>query len=122
MAQLTESDKLLTKFEAENGSVEYYILMTSTGIPFKFSQSIVQDKGLDKEETVNPNYVEAVKICGLFMDLILYSKRTIEDLKKNSQGNVLLSLRLKDGKEFIVQQEQDFYLITKQVCKIQSDE
>jgi hypothetical protein len=63
-----------------------------------------------------------VKIAGLVSDLINYTKRTIEDLKKGNTGNICIRLRLKDGKEIIVQQEQDFYMITKQVCKVTLDE
>lgn len=123
MAQLTESDKLLNDFESQNGSIEYYIMVTSEGVPFKFSQSIVQDKNQEvKETSVNNNYIEAVKIAGLVSDLINYSKRTIEDLKKGNTGNICIRLRLKDGKEIIIQQEQDFYMITKQVCKITQDD
>ena len=123
MAQLTESDKLLNQFEGQNGSIEYYILVTSEGIPFKYSQSIASDKSQDNQDSnVNPNYIEAVKIAGLVSDLINYTKRTIEDLKRGNTGNICIRLRLKDGKEIIVQQEQDFYMITKQVCKVTSDE
>lgn len=123
MAQLTESDKLLNSFEGQNGSIEYYILVTSEGVPFKYSQSIASDKSQDSQDSnVNPNYIEAVKIAGLFSDLINYTKRTIEDLKKGNTGNICIRLRLKDGKEIIIQQEQDFYMITKQVCKVSSEE
>ena len=101
------------------------ILVTSEGIPFKYSQSIVVDKNADTKNansTINPNYNEAVKIAGLVSDLINYSKKTIEDLKKGNTGNICIRLRLKDGKEIIVQQEQDYYLITKQVCKSAPEE
>ena len=120
MAQLSESDKLLAAFESQNGSVEYWIMVTSEGVPFKFSQSIIIDKGneLKSEADIqNRNYSESVKISGLVSDLINYSKRVIDDLKKGNTGNICIRLRMRDGKEYIIQQEQDFFLITKQVCK-----
>jgi hypothetical protein len=120
MAQLSESDKLLAQFEAQNGSVEYWIMVTSEGIPFKFSQSIVPDKGnniVSESDIQSRNYSESVKISGLVSDLINYCKRVIDDLKKGNQGNIVIRLRMKDGKEYVIQQECDFFLITKQVCK-----
>jgi len=125
MAQLTESDKLLNAFETSNSSVEFWILVTSEGVPFKHSSSIVFDKNLaekSEQDIQSRNYSEAVKIAGLFSDLINYTKRTIEDFKKGQSGNICIRLRLSDGKEIIVQQEQDFFLITKQVCKAAPEE
>lgn len=125
MAQQTESDKLLNSFETTNTSIEFWILVTSEGVPFKYSSSIVFDKNLaekSEQDAQNKNYMEAVRIAGLVSDLINYTKRTIEDFKKGQTGNICIRLRLKDDKEIIIQQEQDFYLITKQVCKTVVDE
>jgi hypothetical protein len=102
MAQLTESDKALNAYESKNTSLESYILVTSEGVPFKFA-------GVKHEE--------AIKYSGLMYDLIHYSKRILEDLKKGNSGNISLRLRLKDGHEYIIQQELDFFLITVQMCK-----
>ena len=58
----------------------------------------------------------------VIFDLILYSKRTLEDLKKvNEPGvnkNLTLRMRLKNGEELIIVQQNEFYLISKQICKI----
>ena len=106
MAQ-SELDKLLKAFEEKNTSMEYYILMSSEGIPFKSNIE---------------NNAQVVKLAGLIFDLILYSKRTLEDLKKvNEPGvnkNLTLRMRLKNGEEIIVVQQNEYYLITKQICKI----
>ena len=46
----------------------------------------------------------------------------MEDLKKvNEQGlneNLTLRMRLKSGEELIVVQQNEYYLISKQICKI----
>ena len=68
MAQ-SELDKLLKAFEEKNTSMEYYILCSSEGIPFKSNLE---------------NNAQIVKITGLLFDLILYSKRTLDDLKNLS--------------------------------------
>ena len=106
MAQ-SELDKLLKAFEDKNTSMEYYILMSSEGIPFKSNIE---------------NNAQVVKLAGLIFDLILYSKRTLEDLKKvNEPGvnkNLTLRMRLKNGEELIIVQQNEFYLISKQICKI----
>jgi len=106
MAQ-SELDKLLKAFEEKNTSMEYYILMSSEGIPFKSNIE---------------NNAQVVKLAGLVFDLILYSKRTLEDLKKvNEPGvnkNLTLRMRLKNGEELIIVQQNEFYLISKQICKI----
>jgi hypothetical protein len=106
MAQ-SELDKLLKAFEEKNTSMEYYILMSSEGIPFKSNIE---------------NNAQVVKLAGLIFDLILYSKRTLEDLKKvNEPGvnkNLTLRMRLKNGEELIIVQQNEFYLISKQICKI----
>ena len=64
--------------------MEYYILMSIDGIPFK--------SNIEKNS-------EVVRIAGLIFDLILYSKKTLEDLKKsNEQGlneNLTLRMRLR---------------------------
>ena len=87
--------------------MEYYILMSIDGIPFK--------SNIEKNS-------EVVRIAGLIFDLILYSKKIIEDLKKtNEQGlneNLTLRMRLKNGEEIIVVQQNEYYLISKQICKI----
>lgn len=65
--------------------------MSSEGVPFKY----------------NPNltHQEAVSIAGLIYDLILYSKRTIDEMvKKPSPSNMTLRMRLKNGEEIIVSQ------------------
>jgi hypothetical protein len=36
-SQHTESDKELDKFEKNNPSVEFFILMSSEGVPFKYN-------------------------------------------------------------------------------------
>jgi len=63
-----------------------------------------------------------VRIAGLLFDLILYSKKVLEDLKKvNEQGvheNLTLRMRLKNGVEIIIVQQNEYYLISKQICKI----
>lgn len=108
MAQ-SELDKLLKAFEEKNTSMEFYILMSSEGIPFK--SNIVE------QTTV-------VKIAGLIYDLILYAKRTLDDLKKTNvpqpgqSPNGTMRMRLKNGEEIIVVQEGDIYLISKQICKL----
>ena len=107
MTQLTESDKLLVSFEAKNQSLESFVLVTSEGVPFKYS-------GLKDEE--------ATKLAGLMYDLMHFSKRTLEDFKKGNLGNICIRLRLTDGHEYIVKQEQDFFLVTVQLCKQSSNE
>lgn len=102
MAQLTESDKLLSAFESKNTSLESWILLTSEGVPFKFS---------------GVTNTEAVKICGMMTDLVHFTKRTIEDLKKGNLGNICIRLRQTNGMEYIIKQENDFFLITLQMCK-----
>lgn len=102
MAQLTESDKALASFESKNSSLESYVLVTSEGVPFKYS-------GVKPEE--------GIKYAALMYDLINYTKRVLEDLKKGNSGNICIRLRLKDGHEYVVQQEQDFFMITIQMCK-----
>ena len=56
----------------------------------------------------NPNNIshqDAVKYAGLIYDLILFSKRTLDDLKKTPHhGNMTLRLRLKTGSEIVVVQ------------------
>ncbi len=103
MAQLTESDKLLAAFESKNTSLESFILVTSEGVPLKFS-------GL--------KYEEAVKISAYMFDLMHFSKRTLEDFKKGNLGNICIRLRLTDGHEYIIKQEQDFFLVSVQMCKV----
>ena len=107
MAQ-SELDKLLKAFEEKNTSMDYYILMSSEGIPFK---------------TNIENNAQLVKIAGLLLDFILYSKRTLDDLKKTNElgqanKNLTIRMRLKSGEELVIVQEGEFYLITKQICKI----
>lgn len=106
MAQ-SELDKLLKAFEEKNTSMDYYILMSLEGIPFK--------SNIDDNQTV-------VKIAGLLFDFILYSKRTLDDLKKTNESmgnrNLTIRMRLKSGEELIIVQEGEFYLITKQICKV----
>ena len=106
MAQ-SELDKLLKAFEDKNTSMEYYILMSIDGIPFK--------SNIERNSDV-------VRIAGLLFDLILYSKKVLEDLKKvNEQGvheNLTLRMRLKNGVEIIIVQQNEYYLISKQICKI----
>ena len=106
MAQ-SELDKLLKAFEDKNTSMEYYILMSIDGIPFKSNIETNSD---------------VVRIAGLIFDLILFSKKVLEDLKKvNEPGvndNLTLRMRLKNGEELIVVQQNEFYLISKQICKI----
>ena len=100
-------NKLLKAFEDKNTSMEFYILMSVDGIPFK--------SNIEKNS-------EVVRIAGLIFDLILYSKKILEDLKKvNEQGlneNLTLRMRLKSGEELIVVQQNEYYLISKQICKI----
>lgn len=106
MAQ-SELDKLLKAFEDKNTSMEFYILMNNEGIPFK--------SNIEKNSDV-------IRIAGLIFDLILYSKRTLDSLKKvNEPGvskNLTMRMRLKNGEEIIIVQENEFYLISKQICKI----
>ena len=107
MAQ-SELDKLLKAFEEKNTSMDYYILMSQEGIPYK---------------TNIENNAQVVKIAGLVHDFILYSKRTLDELKKtnepgNANKNMTIRMRLKSGEEIIAVQEADNYLITKQICKI----
>ena len=106
MAQ-SELDKLLKAFEDKNTSMEYYILMSIDGIPFK--------SNIEKNS-------EVVRVAGLIFDLILFSKKILEDLKKvNEPGvndNLTLRMRLKNGEELIVVQQNEYYLISKQICKI----
>ena len=81
--------------------------MSIDGIPFK--------SNIEKNS-------EVVCVAGLIFDLILYSKKILEDLKKtNEQGvndNLTLRMRLKNGEEIIVVQQNEYYLISKQICKI----
>jgi hypothetical protein len=106
MAQ-SELDKLLKAFEEKNTSMEFYILVSSEGIPFK---SNIEDNAF------------VVKLTGLLFDLILYSKRTLDDLKKINEPGVnkdlTIRMRLKSGEELIIVQQNEFYLITEQICKI----
>ena len=76
MAQ-SELDKLLKAFEDKNTSMEYYILMSIDGIPFK--------SNIEKNS-------EVVRIVGLIFDLILYSKKIIEDLKKTNEQGIHLCI------------------------------
>ena len=76
MAQ-SELDKLLKAFEDKNTSMEYYILMSIDGIPFK--------SNIEKNS-------EVVRIVGLIFDLILYSKKIIEDLKKTNEQGIHLRI------------------------------
>ena len=93
MAQ-SELDKLLKAFEDKNTSMEFYILMSIDGIPFK--------SNIEKNS-------EVVHLPGLKFDLI--------DLKKmNEQGvndNLTLRMRLKNGEELIVVQQNEYHLISK---------
>ena len=106
MAQ-SELDKLLKAFEDKNISMEYYILMSIDGIPFK--------SNIEKNSDV-------VRIAGLIFDLILFSKKILEDLKRVNEPGVnndlTLRMRLKNGEELIVVQQNEYYLISKQICKI----
>ena len=106
MAQ-SELDKLLKAFEDKNTSMEFYILMSIDGIPFK--------SNIEKNS-------EVVRVAGLIFDLILYSKKIWDDLKKvNESGtneNLTLRMRLKNGEEIIVVQQNEYYLVSKQICKI----
>jgi hypothetical protein len=71
-------------------------LLSSEGVPFKYNSSL--------------SHPEAVKIAGLIYDLILFSKRTLDDLKRSgSGGNITLRMRLKSGEEFIVVQGKKIY-------------
>ena len=48
-----------------------------------------------------------MKYAGLIYDLVLFSKRTLDDFKKTpNHGNFTLRMRLKNGKEIIVVQGQ----------------
>jgi hypothetical protein len=82
--------------------MEFYILMSIDGIPFK--------SDIEKNS-------EVVHLAGLKFDLIIYSKKILEDLKKmNEQGvndNLTLRMRLKNGEELIVVQQNEYYLISK---------
>ena len=105
MAQ-SELDKLLKAFEDKNTSMEFYILMSIDGIPFK--------SNIEKNSDV-------VRVAGLIFDLILYSKRTLSDLKKTSDSsddNLTMRMRLKSGVEIIIVQQNEYYLISKQICKM----
>jgi hypothetical protein len=69
--------------------VNYKIIL---GVPFKFSTSSLE-------------YPAAVRYAGLIYDLMLFTKKTFDDFKKTpNSGNVILRVRLKNGKEFIVSQ------------------
>ena len=54
--------------------------------------------------------------------MINFNKKILEDLKKtNEQGlneNLTLRMRLRNGEELIVVQQNEYYLISKQICKI----
>ena len=106
MAQ-SELDKLLKAFEDKNTSMEFYILMSIDGIPFK--------SNIEKNS-------EVVRVTGLIFDLILYSKKILEYLKKSNDqsanDNLTLRMRLKNGEEIIIVQQNEYYLISKQICKI----
>ena len=80
MAQ-SELDKLLKAFEDKNTSMEYYILMSVDGIPFK--------SNIEKNS-------EVVRIAGLIFDLILYSKKILEDLKEAINDGFLVPYRLRE--------------------------
>jgi hypothetical protein len=97
--------------EGNNNNKFNHILL---GVPFKYSSN-------------NISYPEAVRYAGLVYDLILYSKKVLDDFRKNNHGNMSMRLRLKSGMEIIVVQgilfylinillETDFYLITLQLC------
>ncbi len=81
--------------------------MSIDGIPFK--------SNIEKNSDV-------VRIAGLMFDLILYSKKILEDLKKvNDQGvndNLTLRMRLRNGEELIVVQQNEYYLISKQILSL----
>ena len=66
MAQ-SELDKLLKAFEEKNTSMDYYILMSSEGIPFK---------------TNIENNAQVVKIAGLLFDFIYIPKELWMILKR----------------------------------------
>ena len=103
---LSDLDKSMKAFEERNTSMDYYILMSAEGIPFKSSLA---------------DNTQVVKIAGLLFDFIIYAKRTFDDLKKpssNDNKNMTIRMRLKNGEEYIVIQEGDLYLICKQICKV----
>ena len=53
----------------------------------------------------------AVKYAGLIYDLMLFTKKTFDDFKKSpNSGNVILRIRLKNGKEFIISQGNKYNL------------
>ena len=67
-------------------------------VPFKFSISSLE-------------YPMAVKYAGLIYDLMLFTKKTFDDFKKSpNSGNVILRIRLKNGKEFIISQGNKYNL------------
>ncbi len=70
--------------------------MTSEGVPFKYNAN-------------NISHEEAVKISGLVYELIIQSKKTLDDFKRTrNDGNMTLRLRLKSGLEIIVVQGKYF--------------
>lgn len=104
MANISESDKYLKLYEDRNSSLVSYILVTPEGVPYKTSL---------------PRYEDAVKYTGLFFDLISYAKKVFDELKRSSSydKNMTLRLRLTDGYEYIVTSENDYFLISIQMCK-----
>ena len=66
--------------------------MTNEGVPFKYNIN-------------NISHQDAVKISGLIHELVLYSKKTLDDFKRTpNHGNITIRLRLKSGLEIIVVQ------------------
>jgi hypothetical protein len=82
-------------FNDSNQTVDAFILLTSDGIPFKYSFGSLSDE---------VSYKEAVNYAGLLHDLIQYTKKVLDDLKKNNYGNLSLRLRLLNGTEIIIVQ------------------
>jgi len=61
-------------------------------VPFKYNVNNISQQ-------------DAVKYAGLVYDLILFSKKTLDDFKGTPHyGNMKLRMRLKNGKEIIVVQ------------------
>jgi hypothetical protein len=82
------------------------VKFTNPGIPFHHSEGL--------------SYTEAVRYAGLISDILLLTKKTLDTFKTipPNTGNMTMRFRLTNGKEIIIVQEQDLYLLTIQICKV----
>ena len=101
-------------FQSQNGSAEAYILITSEGIKKELKIKIFKIYIAVPIKFDGLSYQEAVKYTGLIYDLVLFCKKSLDDLKKTDHGKndyskdknsqFSMRLRLKHGLEIIIVQ------------------